>query len=202
MNIEKKNSLIEMTNKEFDKFMCEKFPELFRDRNKPMSQTCMCWGFDLNGPGWNHLLYNLCEKLDFVRQQTGIITVFDQIKEKFGGGRFYYHIDTENCKLEDSIIKIWCSFIDNAIDKAEWESNQTCATCGKQYWHDKITIGKWVYDTCKDCFKRENTCKDIVVTLENIEKRKDRCDILKDQIEHIDDETLNRVENFFKEIKN
>jgi hypothetical protein len=34
--------------------------------------------------------------LDLIRKQSGIITVFDQIKEKFGSGRFYYHTDNPN----------------------------------------------------------------------------------------------------------
>ena len=64
-NIMKKetNKLIKMPNKSFDKFMCEKYPQIFQDRNKPMSVTAMCWGFNV-GKGWNELLHNLCEKID------------------------------------------------------------------------------------------------------------------------------------------
>ena len=195
-----------MPNEEFDKFMCQKFPELFQDRNKPMSETCMCWGFD-TGEGWNQILYDLCEKLDFIRSQTGIITVFDQIKEKFGGGRFYYHIEYDDkfpCKLQDHIREIWCNFISEAVDKAERESECTCGICGEQYFHDKISVGGWVYDTCKDCMLKDtgnSRFKDLAERLEQKEKRDDRLWQLKCKIERMKNEELSLVEKTCDEIE-
>jgi len=142
--------LVEMPNKEFDKFMCEKFPELFRERKLPMNQTCMCWGFNI-GKGWHQLLYDLCEKLDYIRKQTGLITVFIQIKEKFGSARFYHNIDTSECKLDKEMIDLWGELIDSLVGKAERKSDTTCSVCEKAYYHRKIAIGGWVYDACKDC---------------------------------------------------
>lgn len=203
-DIDKKEGFfLDMLPEEFDKFMCSTFPELFQDRNKPMSETCMCWGFTVNGAGWYQLLYDLCIKLEFIRQQTGITTVFDQIKEKFGGGRFYYHIDGVDCKLEDNIREIWCGFIEVAVDKAERESEQTCGICGKTYFHDKIVIGGWVYDSCKECMvsgKRTDR-KDITQELERIEKHHDRLNNLKWKIDRMKDAELIIVEKICAEIE-
>lgn len=197
------NLILKMSREEYDKFMCSTFPELFQDRNKPMSKTCMCWGFDI-GAGWYKLLYDLCIKLDFIRQQTGIVIVFDQIKEKFGGGRFYYHIYSKDYKLIDTgEKKIWCDFVELLVEKAERESETICATCGKQYYHDKITIGGWIYDACKDCMisgKRTDR-KDIAEELERIEKRKDRLGQLEYRIEGMNAEELNIVEKTCDEIE-
>ena len=32
---------------ELDKQLCEKYPKIFKDRYAPMTETCMCWGFDI-----------------------------------------------------------------------------------------------------------------------------------------------------------
>lgn len=201
MNTDKK--LVEMTNEEFDKLMCEKFPELFRDRRKPMNQTCMCWGFNI-GEGWHQLLHDLCEKLDFIRQQTGLITVFDQIKEKFGGGRFYYHIDGSACKLEKKLVELWASLISSLISKAERESDQTCAVCGENYYHDKIVLHGWVYDACKDCMinNKRTTSQDVAKEIEEAEKRRDRYESIVHKIERLDEAKLPQLESFLSELAN
>lgn len=43
---------------EHDQQLCKRFPVLYQDRHSPMSQTCMCWGFDC-GDGWFDILYQL-----------------------------------------------------------------------------------------------------------------------------------------------
>lgn len=49
-------------NEQLDKALCEKYPEIFRDRHAPMNQTCMCWGFAC-GDGWYPLIDQLCKHL-------------------------------------------------------------------------------------------------------------------------------------------
>jgi len=44
---------------DLDKALVERFPKLFRDRNAPMSQTCMCWGFS-HDDGWYNIIDQLC----------------------------------------------------------------------------------------------------------------------------------------------
>lgn len=44
---------------ELDKALCEKYPKIFAQRNAPMSETCMCWGFAC-GDGWYNIIDQLC----------------------------------------------------------------------------------------------------------------------------------------------
>ena len=46
--------------KELDEALCAKYPLIFRDRNAPMTQTAMCWGFSC-GDGWYTIIDVLCE---------------------------------------------------------------------------------------------------------------------------------------------
>jgi hypothetical protein len=45
-------------NIDLDKLLCEKYPKMMVNRNKPMQETCMCWGFDC-GDGWFNILDQL-----------------------------------------------------------------------------------------------------------------------------------------------
>ena len=42
-----------------DKYLCETYPKLFVERHLPMTETCMCWGFE-HGDGWFHIVDSLC----------------------------------------------------------------------------------------------------------------------------------------------
>lgn len=42
-----------------DEQLCANYPEIFRDRHKPMTETAMCWGFAC-GDGWYPLINTLC----------------------------------------------------------------------------------------------------------------------------------------------
>lgn len=42
--------------------LVSKYPKIFADRYKPMSQTAMCWGFDC-GEGWYNILNQLCANI-------------------------------------------------------------------------------------------------------------------------------------------
>jgi len=158
--INKMKKLIKMSEKVFDKFMCEKYPVIFQERNLPMSQTCMCWGFNV-GKGWYELLYNLCEKIDKLYKLTGIGLKASQVKEKFGSLRFYTSPSfnekvkqvKEKLKIDDGTAKAIVEILDDCIDIAECKSDKTCAECGETYY-DKISIGGWVYGVCEKCFKK------------------------------------------------
>lgn len=110
-------------NKTLDDRICNKYPKMFRDRNKPMNETAMCWGFQC-GEGWFDIIDSLCEALTHtyttsieIDEEDGkrlgiepsvydrktnyyckIIqpqVVVDTVKEKFGTLRFYYHTELE-----------------------------------------------------------------------------------------------------------
>lgn len=63
-------------------------------------------------PGWDELIFDLCEKLDFIKF-SGIVM---QIKEKFGGLRFY----VQSATPQDYEL----------IRAAEEKSYKTCEVCG------------------------------------------------------------------------
>jgi len=78
--------------KELDNLLCSKYPEIFSDRHADMQVTAMCWGFDC-GDGWFPLIDNLCGQithhLKCNAEKDTPQFVASQIKEKFGGLRFY-----------------------------------------------------------------------------------------------------------------
>lgn len=140
--------LIKMNREEFDTFMCQTFPELFVQRCQPMSQTSMCWGFDI-GPGWYNTLYQLCLKLESIKKICSLKVEFSQIKEKMGSARFYTQTRCNETTWKDGDEK-WNDIIDCITHVAEEETDHICAACGMTYY-TKIKTGSWVYDTCKEC---------------------------------------------------
>ena len=48
---------------ELDKALCEKYPEIFRDRHGDMTQTLMCWGFE-HGDGWYNIIDAMCASIE------------------------------------------------------------------------------------------------------------------------------------------
>lgn len=173
---------------ELDAELVKKFPRMFRNRYAPMTETCMCWGFEC-GDGWYQILLSLCENIDhhvkWKRQsrardllryraakkgrdaligwmvgsremknpsdwmiercdeilENGIenlvitpkvshVTV-DQVKEKFGGLRFYYSGGDDAVSGMVSMAESWAAV--------------TCETCG-----DRGTLrhGGWIRTLC------------------------------------------------------
>lgn len=165
-----------------DKYLCERYSAIFADRNKPMTETCMCWGMECED-GWFHLIDTLCEsiqhqvdnpqwvpkkgvlwslkrgwnnvvkvlfkndmfsriryKLSFMDQYEEpphVQVVASQIKEKFGGLRFY--VNGAN------------SEINNIINFAEHLSYHICEECGKMD-ETVVCFGKgWIRTLCYEC---------------------------------------------------
>lgn len=125
---------------ELDKALCEKYPKIFRDRNAPMNQTAMCWGFP--GDGWYHILDMLCgaiqDRCDNVKHFVDgkmvpvcpqVVAV--QVKEKFGTLRFYFDGGDDD--------------IHGMVAMAEYMSARTCEECGKP---GKLRPGGWVRTLC------------------------------------------------------
>ena len=153
--------------RELDEELCRKYPLIFKNRNAPMTETCMCWGFEC-GDGWFNIIDVLCgllyadytrakERYEAVKQyyetdgkfpweggkeitpemleelrdkmvmEEMKVPVASQVKEKFGGLRFYVEQATDE------------HF--NYISFAENMSYRTCEQCGApgklytQGWH-------------------------------------------------------------------
>ena len=106
---------------ELDKMLCERYPKMFVNRYADMKETAMCWGFD-HGDGWfniiDHLCNNIQSHIDWRNSQRELLwkdnpynrpirdeipqVVVDQVKEKFGTLRFYYHGGDE--VIDDDVI--------------------------------------------------------------------------------------------------
>lgn len=97
---------------ELQKQLFDKYPQLFTQKNLPPSQSNMCFGFEC-GDGWFTLLDNLCSLIQSNKETE---TQATQIKEKFGGLRFYYTGGND--------------FIDGAVMLAEKMSEHICEECG------------------------------------------------------------------------
>lgn len=126
-------------NDELDKTLVEKFPKLFADRYKSAQETCMCWGFECDS-GWYNLIYSLCmciqHYLDYKPEVSQVVV--DQVKEKYGGLRFYFHGGDE--------------YIEGLVRMAEYLSESTCEICGNS---GKLRNNSWITVKCDKCFEKE-----------------------------------------------
>jgi hypothetical protein len=126
----------EIMTKNLDELLCQKYPEIFRDRHAPMNQTAMCWGFAC-GDGWFTLIDVLCASLmASVRDNGSSVPVAVQVKEKFGGLRFYVNGGTET---QDALIAF-----------AEDMSYRVCEDCGTTK-DAKLRRGGWHRTLCSTC---------------------------------------------------
>jgi hypothetical protein len=141
----------ELENKLFDTY-----PEIFKDKDLPMAQTCMCWGIECND-GWFELLDDLCKKVTCISKHTGIIMKAQQVKEKYGTLRFYFMTDVEDKKVPDEDLSIFCNIIDSLVDSAEVKSGSTCQDCGSMW--GKLRGTGWVVTLCDACDEKRNKAK-------------------------------------------
>jgi len=123
-------------NKENTKYLLEKYPNLYRQYHLSMQETCMCWGFECM-EGWLKLIDELSKKITELDPDVQV----SQVKEKFGGLRFY--IDGGS----DEVHKL--------IEEAEEESYKTCEGCGTKENVSQTKTG-WVKTLCDECVKRRN----------------------------------------------
>ena len=47
---------------ELDELLCQKYPKIFRDRQAPMTESCMHWGFECDD-GWFNIIDQLCDSI-------------------------------------------------------------------------------------------------------------------------------------------
>lgn len=143
--------------RELDEALCAKYPKIFVNRHAPMTETAMCWGFEC-GDGWYNILDNLCSNIQHYtdwnnenyakghkqyKQVPQVVAV--QVKEKFGGLRFYYDGGDDH--------------ISGMVRMAEAWADNTCEECGNP---GKSRKGGWIQTLCD---KHEE------IRLENLRQR-------------------------------
>jgi hypothetical protein len=135
-----------------DQQLCKKYPKIFKDRNSPMTETAMCWGFE-HGDGWYNIIDRLCANIqghiDWKNKQRSSLlesnphnlpipdavlqVTADQVKEKFGSLRFYYSGGDD--------------VIDGMVRMAESMSEVTCEKCGA---FGQTRRGGWIRTLCDE----------------------------------------------------
>jgi len=122
---------------ELDKYLCKVFPKIFAERNLPMQETAMCWGFEC-GDGWFNIINQLCQNIqhhiDWKNKEKEVVAqvVVSQVKEKFGTLRFYYSGGDDT--------------IDGMVSMAESMSGVTCEECGNI---GESNNGGWIKVLCE-----------------------------------------------------
>lgn len=123
----------EVKEDSFSKQMEKEFPKMFSKKYG---------GFEV-GPGWNLILKTLCfniqhhidwkqeQKEKYQRGEGCPQVVVDQIKEKFGGLRFYYQGGDE--------------YIQGMVRIAESWASSVCEECGER---GKLRPGGWMRTLC------------------------------------------------------
>jgi hypothetical protein len=104
--------------RELEQRLCERWPTWFNLEGAPRPRL-MPFGFE-HGDGWFDLVWTLCERLETVvaavETDTGRSFHVLQVKEKFGGLRFYPNYSNDA--------------ISALIEAAGIESIHTCEVCG------------------------------------------------------------------------
>ncbi len=142
--------------KELDKQLVEKYPLIFKNRHGDMKETAMFWGFEC-GDGWYQVLDSLCANIqhhidwshknhkwdieyneknpDEPREVRDPVpqVVAVQVKEKFGGLRFYYDGGDDR--------------IYGMVRMAESWASCTCEECGAPGKHRS---GGWIRTLCDE----------------------------------------------------
>lgn len=134
---------------ELDKKLCETYSKIFKMRNASAQETCMCWGFE-HGDGWYDIIDAACKNIqnhvNWKRKTDPFSSMTDeefdeihqpiaaQVKEKFGGLRFY--VDNAD------------EYTNGVIALAESLSYRTCEQCGNKGIMRK---GGWIKTLCDGC---------------------------------------------------
>ena len=168
-------------NEELEQQLVEKYPGILRDWKGDPRQTCMAWGIAI-GNGWYELIDNACHDVTELIGKRDVKFIADQIKEKFGGLRFYYHLEKNQTILEwfewkvmnplminrfwkggreynkikdfrkKYLFKSLREKISDIVDHAEILSYQTCEVCGQP---GKRSGGGWIQTLCEKCDKQD-----------------------------------------------
>jgi len=154
------SKLLNFTPKQFDIYMCTKYPDLFVERNYSVMASCMSHGFDID-KGWYPVLDELCEKIQEVCNVIGSKFVFKQIKEKYGLARFYFtnYVEINDVIYDNIDVDFWNHYIDSLVLEAENKTNHLCSCCGKRY-RKTIIVNHWIYTLCRKCYNEKGRRKD------------------------------------------
>lgn len=114
-------------NHELELTLYSKYPKILQDCGKSPMESCMSFWMD-HEDGWYKLLDECMEKLQYFcdlcsKDGREVQVVANQIKEKYGGLRFYVSVYGAN-EIENKVI-------DDIISEAERKATNTCEVTGE-----------------------------------------------------------------------
>ena len=149
-------------NEKLEEQLMKKYPKIFIGKDKPITESLIPFGFECGG-GWYWLIDHLCKsiqsycdnrnegirirnkacqegRLESEKVEDEWQVEATQVKEKFGGLRFYIN------GADD--------FVYGMISFAEHLSYQICEECGstKNIIHTK----GWISTICQKCLEKRN----------------------------------------------
>lgn len=111
-----------------EKEIFEKYPKIFADKDKPKTESCMCWGVKVPKE-WYPILDDLCYAMQnhtytlySKDHKEGIKfpqVVAEQVKSKFNDLRFYYRLEYTQEGVPENIKKEHSRYIDGMIALTE-----------------------------------------------------------------------------------
>lgn len=178
---------------ELDKKLCEKHSNIFVNRNKSAQESCMYWGFECGDGWYNlidtlceAITYTFTTSVEVDEEdgkRLGIEpnrwageeknryffkveapqVIADQVKEKFGTLRFYYHLDYDEKNLDliktgkypdlDMLNRRYADYIDGIVHFAEIASARICEVTGAS--GEMHIRGNWLKVISRDIAKTE-----------------------------------------------
>lgn len=152
---------------ELDKQLVEKYPKIFVNRYKPMTETAMCWGFDC-GDGWYNIIDQLCgniqHHIDWSVKNNQWDTKYNSMIDKALAGDItdleeYYkgYMDAEERMketLEKGLTKIRPVIPQVTADqvKEKFGTLRFYVTGGDDYIHGLISMAESMSAvTCEEC---------------------------------------------------
>ena len=134
-------------DKVLEKKLYDKYPGLLKGFTLSPVQSCLAFGCE-HGDGWYVIIENLLSVIEnhLVNKNRGktdkediMVVTVDQIKEKFGGLRFYFSGGDE--------------YVSGAVSMAENISYHICEHCGST---KNVTQTKgWIKSLCEECIKEK-----------------------------------------------
>lgn len=125
--------------KELQIKLFKKYPKIFRQKDLPETESCMCWGI-MTADGWYWLIDNLCDCIQWhVDHNNAPQIEAVQLKEKFSKLRFYYEGGDE--------------LIHGMVWFAEHLSGMICEECGITDDVSRNTEG-YIRTLCSKCRKK------------------------------------------------
>lgn len=128
----------------------QKYPQIFQDLWGDPRETCMSFGISC-GEGWKGIIDKLCA--DIMTLDPGPDFKAAQVKEKFGGLRFYVSGWPEDEEKSTAISKL--------IHDAETESIKTCEHCGCT--ENVKLAGSWIQALCDNCRGKKREVEESLV---------------------------------------